>query len=123
MTEATSLNLVRGEVPLIVKGKTYVLCLTLGALAELERTLELEDLTKVGEVFKAPKASSLMKLLLALLHGGTDPDHPERAKQADLTEDDVLKMPLLMHQVMIPLKEAFEASTALKGEDTEPGKE
>jgi hypothetical protein len=115
------LNLVRGEVPLVVRDKTYILCLTLGALAEIETSLGIDDITQIGEVFKKPKASHVMEITLALLHGGADDSSPERMAQSAMTIQDVAKLPLQMNAILGPMKAAFEASTALI-EDDAPGK-
>ena len=41
-------NRIRGEVPLTLGGRRYTLCLTLGALAELEAALQAGDLAGVA---------------------------------------------------------------------------
>ena len=71
----------RGEVSAIFDGRAYTLCLTLGALAELEDRLGVEDLAALGERFAAgrPGARDLIHVLAAGLHGG---GHP-------LTDDEV----------------------------------
>ena len=42
-------NRIRGEVPLELAGQRYTLCLTLGALAELEGALKAGDLVGLAE--------------------------------------------------------------------------
>ncbi|MDP4004157.1 gene transfer agent family protein [Methylobacterium sp. NEAU K] len=65
-------NRIRGEVPLDLAGQRYTLCLTLGALAELEGALRAGDLVGLAERFDAGRVSArdLIALLGAALRGG-----------------------------------------------------
>lgn len=55
-------NPARGEVPLVAGGRTYTLCLTLGALAEIEAVCDTPG---------APlDAGRLVRVLAALIRGG-----------------------------------------------------
>ena len=62
----------RGEVALQLGDKRYTLCLTLGALAELEEAFGVEDLMALAERFGTGRLSSrdLLRLLAAALRGG-----------------------------------------------------
>lgn len=62
----------RGEVPLDLGGSRYTLCLTLGALAELEDALQAGDLAGLAERFADGRlaARDLIALLGAALRGG-----------------------------------------------------
>ena len=62
----------RGEVPLVLGGRRYTLCLTLGALAELEDALAAGDLAGLAERFSRGSlgARDLIALLGAALRGG-----------------------------------------------------
>ena len=62
----------RGEVPLDLDGSRYTLCLTLGALAELEDALQADDLAGLAERFAGGRlaARDLIALLGAALRGG-----------------------------------------------------
>lgn len=62
----------RGEVPLDLGPTRYTLCLTLGALAELEDALQAGDLAGLAERFAAGRlaARDLIALLGAALRGG-----------------------------------------------------
>lgn len=62
----------RGEVALQLGGKSYILCLTLGALAELEEAFGVEDLMALAERFGTGRLSSrdLLRLLAVALRGG-----------------------------------------------------
>ncbi|MDH2309037.1 gene transfer agent family protein [Methylobacterium brachiatum] len=65
-------NRIRGEVPLQLAGRRYTLCLTLGALAELEGALQAGDLVGLAERFDGGRVSArdLIALLGAALRGG-----------------------------------------------------
>lgn len=71
----------RGEVQAGFDGRPHTLCLTLGALAELEDRLGAEHLVALAERFGAgrPSARDLIQVLAAGLRGG---GHP-------LTDDEV----------------------------------
>lgn len=62
----------RGEVGLDLAGTRYTLCLTLGALAELEESLGAGDLSGLAARFSrgGPSARDLIALLGAALRGG-----------------------------------------------------
>ena len=62
----------RGEVALQLGAERYTLCLTLGALAELEEAFGVEDLMALAERFGTGRLSSrdLMRLLAVALRGG-----------------------------------------------------
>jgi hypothetical protein len=65
-------NRIRGEVPLDLGGRRYTLCLTLGALAELETALRADDLAGLGARFSGGRLSArdLIVLLGVSLRGG-----------------------------------------------------
>jgi hypothetical protein len=65
----------RGEIDAVIGGERYVLCLTLGALAELEARLDAGDLVGLGERFEKGRvsASDLIAILGAGLRGGGNP--------------------------------------------------
>lgn len=64
------INRIRGEVPLVIEGKTYRLCLTLGALAEIEAGLGLADLSELDARLARPRMADVIVILSALLRGG-----------------------------------------------------
>jgi hypothetical protein len=66
-----SVNRHRGEVEAIFDGKPYKLCLTLGALAELEDAFAATDLTTLVERFSTGRlsASDLVTVIGAGLRG------------------------------------------------------
>nr|WP_321982427.1 gene transfer agent family protein [uncultured Cohaesibacter sp.] len=62
----------RGEISLTLDNKPYALCLTLGALAELEDSMELDDIGALADRFSGGKVKSadLVKILGAALRAG-----------------------------------------------------
>lgn len=62
----------RGEVAAELDGKTYCLCLTLGALAELESAFGDEDMLALAERFERGRISSIdaQRIIGAGLRGG-----------------------------------------------------
>lgn len=76
----------RGEVAAEIGGRRHTLCLTLGALAELEDAFGVEDLGALAERFSQGRLASrdLISLLGAGLRGGG---------QA-ITDDEVARLPL-----------------------------
>jgi len=63
-------NGARGEVVAVLAGAERRLCLTLGALAEIETGLGLEGLSGLADRMRALSARDLMVVLAALLRGG-----------------------------------------------------
>jgi hypothetical protein len=79
-------NRARGEVAFDIEGVPHTLCLTLGALAEIEGGLGLEALTDLEARLKAPRVADLAVVLGALLRGGGHDltDQTLLARQVDL---------------------------------------
>nr|WP_314436887.1 GTA-gp10 family protein [uncultured Brevundimonas sp.] len=63
-------NGARGEVAVSLGGERRRVCLTLGALAEIETGLGVAGLAAVAERMKTLSARDLMIVLAALLRGG-----------------------------------------------------
>ncbi|MCF3934457.1 gene transfer agent family protein [Acuticoccus sp. M5D2P5] len=65
-------NRYRGEVSAVLDGRTWTLCLTLGALAELERAFQVDDMTALVERFADGRLSArdATKIIGAGLRGG-----------------------------------------------------
>lgn len=63
-------NGVRGEVVANLAGAERTLCLTLGALADIETGLGVAGMAALAERMKALSARDLMVVLAALLRGG-----------------------------------------------------
>jgi hypothetical protein len=83
-------NIQRGEISAVIGGEERVLCLTLGALAELEARLGAGDLSGLGERFAGGRVSArdLTAILGAGLRGGgnaiTDDDLAQMAVEGGL---------------------------------------
>ena len=65
-------NGARGEVVAVLAGGERRLCLTLGALAEIETGLGLEGLSGLAERMRALSARDLTVVLASLLRGGAE---------------------------------------------------
>jgi hypothetical protein len=78
----------RGEVALDLGTARYTLCLTLGALAELEAACGAADLGAVAERFGTGRLSSadLLAVLGAGLRGGGTPMSPDEVAALPLTD-------------------------------------
>jgi Phage tail tube protein, GTA-gp10 len=77
-------NTHRGEIEAELGGQTHTLCLTLGALAEIEHAYGGEDLIAIAERFEKGriKATDAIKVIGAGLRGAG----------ANLNDDDVAKL-------------------------------
>ncbi len=62
----------RGEIEAILDGKSYRLCLTLGALAELEDAFGADDMLALAQRFEAGRLSArdAIRIIAAGLRGG-----------------------------------------------------
>ena len=78
-TSGKSINGARGETAARLAGAERRLCLTLGALAEIETALGLDSLGALAERMRALSGRDLIAVLAALLRGGG-----ERELAADL---------------------------------------
>jgi len=63
-------NKARGEIMLVVDGRPRRLCLTLGALAELEAAFDVVSLSELAERMSVLTAGDLITVLAALTAGG-----------------------------------------------------
>ncbi|MFN3837969.1 MAG: GTA-gp10 family protein [Brevundimonas sp.] len=70
------MNGARGEVGVMLGGERRRVCLTLGALAEIETGLGVDGMAAVAERMKSLSARDLMVVLAAVLRGGgeVEPD-------------------------------------------------
>ncbi|MNJ71152.1 hypothetical protein D3C77_676640 [compost metagenome] len=64
------INGVRGEATAVLAGAQRRLCLTLGALAEIETGLGVAGMAALAERMRSLSARDLMVVLAALLRGG-----------------------------------------------------
>jgi hypothetical protein len=63
-------NKARGEVLLAIDGRDVRLCVTLGALAELEAAFDVVSLSELGERLAQLNAADLITVISALSAGG-----------------------------------------------------
>lgn len=64
------MNGVRGEVRVRLGGEEHTLCLTLGALAEIETALAIDGVGQLAGRMRTLSAKDLIAVLAALLRGG-----------------------------------------------------
>ncbi len=64
-------NRVRGEVALDVNGAPRTLCVTLGALAQLEAAFDVASIAELGQRLSTLTASDLIVVLAALMENAT----------------------------------------------------
>ena len=67
---ALAANRARGEATAVLAGRERRMCLTLGALAEIEAGLGLQGIGELAGRMKAPSATDLTVVLAAVLRGG-----------------------------------------------------
>jgi hypothetical protein len=60
-------NPARGEVSIMIDGAPHILCVTLGALAQLEGAFDVPSFAHLGDRLKALNAHDLLIVLSALL--------------------------------------------------------
>ena len=70
----TGINAARGEVGAVLAGVERRLCLTLGALAEIETGLGVQGLAELVARMRILSAADLTVVLAALLRGGGEGD-------------------------------------------------
>ena len=95
-------NKMRGEVEVTLGGENHTLCLTLGALAEIESGLGVNNLLEMDERLGRPSTGDLMIILHALLRGGGH----------DLTREEVEIMPVNLKHVVSGIESAFRLAMA-----------
>ena len=69
-----AMNAARGETTLTVSGTARRICLTLGALAEIEGALGCRTMGELEARMRALSAGDLMTVIAALLRGGGEAD-------------------------------------------------
>lgn len=67
------LNQARGECAININGKPQKLCLTLGALAQLETAFAARDLSELGSKLQNLAAKDILVILAILLNAGGNP--------------------------------------------------
>ena len=107
------MNTIRGHVSLTLEGQSFPLCLTLGALAEIEVGLKLEKLSDIDARLKQPSVEDLIIILCALIRGGG----------ADMTDAKLRQMRVNFSDVASAISDTFSAAgLGPKGDDSQAGK-
>ncbi|HUJ04053.1 MAG TPA: GTA-gp10 family protein [Rhizomicrobium sp.] len=94
-------NRIRGEATLNAGGREYRLLLTLGALAEIEDGLGLDDLSQVASRLARVRAADLAIVAAALLRGGGH----------EVCPADVLRLPCELGALVDAVKGAFNGAS------------
>ncbi|MFN3609663.1 MAG: GTA-gp10 family protein [Hyphomonas sp.] len=79
------MNAARGETTLTVGGRTRRVCLTLGALAEIESALACRTMAELEARMRALSAADLVIVIAALLRGGGEAAEAEQIGAADVS--------------------------------------
>lgn len=93
-------NRARGEVAVCIGDAEAILCLTLGALAEVQAALEARTLGEIAARLSSASPADMLTVLGALLRGG---GQEELAAQCSV-------LPVSPHQAARWIAEAFEAA-------------
>lgn len=96
------MNGIRGEVSLEAGGRTLRLCLTLGALAEIETALGVSSLAQLEERLTRLSTVDLVALTLALARGGGE----------TLTREELMGLPVTVPALVGAVSAAFSAAQA-----------
>lgn len=83
-------NSMRGEIVATLAGQDRTLCLTLGALAEIETALGVAGLDALAERMRLLSAGDLQAVLAALLRGGGEIELADRLAQAAIHPRDAM---------------------------------
>jgi hypothetical protein len=94
-------NTVRGDSQLVAGGKSLVMRLTLGALADIENGLGLGNLGDIAERMKSPATRDIAVVASALLRGGG----------FDLSPEDVLGLETDVGSLVEAITGAFGSAT------------
>lgn len=91
-------NRIRGEVALVAGGREYRLLLTLGALAEIEDGLGLDDLNQVSTRLRNLRAADLAIVGAALMRGGGH----------EVCPADILRLPCDLSELVSAITRCFD---------------
>lgn len=110
----TNLN-PRGETCLTINGEQHRLCLTLGALANIETALGAANLNSLQERLKNPSLKDVLLILHALLGGGGSILTVEALQASDVDVGAAIKAIAGAFQALAPVRDtgdAFDTPTA-----------
>ena len=98
----SGVNGMRGEVSVVLAGEARRLCLTLGALAEIETGLQVSGLAGLAERMRALSAGTLLVVLAALLRGGGERELAEGLADAAESARWIERESKLRHIILTP---------------------
>lgn len=82
-------NAARGEASVSINGQTYLVALTLAAMAQIEDGLAIESLDEIEQALAKPSSTKLAVVLAALLAGGGNPVPVEEVRTWPVTPQQV----------------------------------
>ncbi|MFN4185850.1 MAG: GTA-gp10 family protein [Hyphomonas sp.] len=85
------MNTARGETKLTVSGRARRVCLTLGALAEIEGALGCRTMAELEARMRALSAADLLIVIAALLRGAGEGDVAAQIDAADVSPGEVAR--------------------------------
>ncbi len=95
-------NAARGEVRLMIDGQAHTLCLTLGALAQLEAAFDVISLEDLAQRLERLSAGDSLIVLAALLSGAGH----------DLSPADLARSAIDVQDAALAIDEAFRLAFA-----------
>lgn len=106
----TRVNKARGEISIKgPDGEQWIMCLTLGAISQLEEELEIDSLVNIDEVIgENPKFKVLMIILCALLAGGGHTIRPD--------SEEMMTWKVDLKEVMEKVRDCFAAGFGQQAE-------
>lgn len=105
------MNRARGETALETGERTYRLCLTLGALAEIETALGSDSLGDLDVRLRRLKTSDVIAVLAALMRGGGEA----------VSDSDVASLAVSPANAVAAIARAFTAAGLGAGAETDAG--
>lgn len=107
-------NIQRGEVQIEgPDGKLYTLCLTLGAIAQIEEQIDgIDSLSEIDEVFSKGRMRDIIFVFVSLLNGG---GHWE------LTPKDMMSWQVPMDVLVKKIEQTFKAAGFGGSEEEQSG--
>jgi hypothetical protein len=86
------MNAARGETALTVDGRARRVCLTLGALAEIEGALGCRTMAELELRMRALSAGDLMIVIAALLRGGGEAETAAQIGEMDVAPGEAARV-------------------------------
>jgi len=77
----------RGESTVTIDGEEYTLCMTVGALADIQDHYDIDDMTELSRRMASPRVGDLLVMLWALLNGGGADITLAEVKRLEVTQE------------------------------------